>query len=62
MPASATVVSPPKLTEPEIAFYQREGYLYIPAVIDRDTTEELRRDVLAIMAAQGYGDYLDQVE
>lgn len=44
------VVKPLQLSEGEIRFYQEEGYLLLPGLLDETTAAELKEEVLDIMA------------
>lgn len=42
-----------QLTPNEVRFYQEEGFLYLPAVIDGETVAALQDEVYAVLAAAG---------
>jgi 2-oxoglutarate-dependent dioxygenase len=46
-------VAPTQLTDNEIRFYNEEGYLYLPGVIDAATVAALQNEVYEVMAASG---------
>lgn len=47
------IVPPLKLTEQEVQFYNDEGWLYLPGVIDVETAAALREETLGVLAAAG---------
>jgi 2-oxoglutarate-dependent dioxygenase len=51
--AAADPVQCPPLREIEVRFYNDEGYLYIPGVLDAETVEAMRREIFDIMAVYG---------
>ena len=54
MPVAESAIVPAlQLTDSEVAFYQREGYLCIPGLITEDAAAALKRDVLDILSVQG---------
>lgn len=51
MCAKPTVVRPIALTDNEVYFYQEQGYLVIPNLIEPDTVADLRETVLDVLEA-----------
>jgi len=47
------VVSPYPLTDSEVTFYHRHGYLPLPGFVTTDTAARLREEVLDVLAANG---------
>lgn len=50
-----TMISPLTLTNEQIAFYHREGYLVLPALLAEDAVVAVRDDITAIMDVIGLG-------
>ena len=55
MPAKRAVVRPMMLTDNEVYFYQEQGYLHIPNLLEADAVGELRAGVLDVLEANGIG-------
>ncbi|MCB9150669.1 MAG: phytanoyl-CoA dioxygenase family protein [Caldilineaceae bacterium] len=53
MSANRTVVRPIELTDNEVYFYQNQGYLLIPNLIEPAVLDELRAAVLDVLEANG---------
>ena len=53
MSAKRTVVRPIELTDNEVYFYQTQGYLLIPNLIEPAMLDELREAVLDVLEANG---------
>lgn len=53
MPVKQAVVRPISLTENEVYFYQEQGYLLIPNLIEPAVVDELRESVLDVLEANG---------
>ncbi|MEZ4662297.1 MAG: phytanoyl-CoA dioxygenase family protein [Caldilineaceae bacterium] len=53
MPATQSVVRPIELTDNEVYFYQEQGYLLIPNLIEPAVVDELREAVLDVLEANG---------
>lgn len=47
------IAAPLRLAAGEIRFYQDEGYLYIPGLLAAETLDQLRQEVLEVLAAAG---------
>lgn len=47
------VVKPLTLTDSELEFYRREGYLLLPGMIDGEAVERLRTEVFEVLEANG---------
>ena len=43
------------LSPEEVAFYEREGYLFVPGLVSEETAAALRAEVVRVMAAAGIG-------
>ncbi len=44
----------PNLTDGEVNFYRRYGYLALPGFLDPEAVEPLRNEVLEVMASEGF--------
>ena len=44
-----SVLTPLQLSPGEIRFYQEEGYLYLPGLLDESAVAALREEVLDVM-------------
>lgn len=53
MCAKSTVVPPIELTDNEVYFYQEQGYLVIPNLIEPTVVADLRESVLDVLEANG---------
>ena len=53
MCAKSTVVRPIELTDNEVYFYQEQGYLVIPNLIEPTVVADLRESVLDVLEANG---------
>ncbi|MBC7807765.1 MAG: phytanoyl-CoA dioxygenase family protein, partial [Akkermansiaceae bacterium] len=49
------VIIPPALTEEQIEFYNREGYLVLPGLLNADAADAVRGDITTIMDVIGLG-------
>lgn len=49
----SSIVTPISLTDSEVEFYNREGYLSLPGLVDSRAVERLRHEVFAVLAANG---------
>ncbi|MFC7624919.1 phytanoyl-CoA dioxygenase family protein [Microlunatus sp. GCM10028923] len=47
------IVTPISLTDSEVEFYKREGYLSLPGLVDSRAVERLRNEVFAVLEANG---------
>lgn len=52
--AQTTIVSPLTLTDSEVEFYNREGYLCLPGFVDGGAVERLREEVFEVLEANGF--------
>ncbi|MBC7805996.1 MAG: hypothetical protein H7145_07580, partial [Akkermansiaceae bacterium] len=48
MDSTTAVIIPPKLTEEQIEFYNREGYLVLPGLLNADAADAVRGDITTI--------------
>src|SRR5689334_12180778 len=46
---SESAIAPLQLDPNEINFYKREGYLYLPGMIDRETADRAKEETLDIL-------------
>jgi hypothetical protein len=51
--ARSGIVTPLSLTDSEVEFYKREGYLPLPGLVDSSAVEQLREEVFAVLEANG---------
>lgn len=52
-PIATEVVKPLSLTDSEVEFYKREGYLCLPGLVDGRAVEQLREEVFQVLEANG---------
>src|SRR3989304_1308182 len=50
---SESIVAPINLTDGELRFYRKQGFLQIPAAITQKAADDLRREVMDIMNISG---------
>ncbi|MBC8139051.1 MAG: proline hydroxylase, partial [Fibrella sp.] len=49
MDKKTTMISPMTLTDEQVAFYHREGYLILPALLAEEAVGVVRDDINSIM-------------
>jgi 2-oxoglutarate-dependent dioxygenase len=53
MHRNGSVVNPVQLTDNEVYFYRQHGYLQIPGLINENAVDDLRKEVFAVLEANG---------
>ena len=53
MAAAESVINPIVLTDAEVKFYNREGYLVLPGFVKADAVAALREEVFQVLEVNG---------